>query len=645
MTAPDEPPLPASSQPISDLLLAQALEACIEAERDVPGSSADVIARAPIPERAELERLMDTLRALESVAATARPSPRFRVAARKRLLRRIGIDPGIDATPRPIGGARLAALSGTGRRVHSRWITRSVAGLIAVVLATTTTLSVSAGALPGDALYGFKQAQEELSLRLVSNDDLVLAMLRRADARLDETARLLELGRTNDAIETAQRFDAIVERATATYVVTADFSQIAPAQTAELEVMLDEQHERLQNILASAPEPARPDLREALAVTERGRQLVSEPRPATGSVLRRSSRPAGVAAPPAVAEEQPTVVPTQRPTATPSVYVLSLRSDRDAQHVSEPDDEREPPVVAQAGGPAPSRGGDGQENRTRNGDRQDDRSRSSEGQDDRTRGSEGQDDRSRGRTADDGVGDAARNAEARELDDARQHEPPVSARPAEQSRRGSPPVRTARAPVLEDQRGSGDDEAVKRVDTSDVDDDGDDEAVARRGEGSSDDERRGPEAATPSPAVARPAPAAIEEDRGPRTVRQGASEDNLRTVQPQRPSIQRPSTGDEPGPRAVAATAQASRATLTPTPEVRLAGNEQSPNSGRSPSNEASRASSENSGSDSRATDLRGSESRSDERPATDVRNSDLRSTVPTRATTNESIRSGSESR
>ena len=89
MSAPDEPPLP-RGQPNGDLLLAQALDACIEAERRKRGSSAAIIARQPEAARAELRRLMHTVRALERERSRAMPSVTFRAEARARLMRRIG---------------------------------------------------------------------------------------------------------------------------------------------------------------------------------------------------------------------------------------------------------------------------------------------------------------------------------------------------------------------------------------------------------------------------------------------------------------------------------------------------------------------------------------------------------------------------
>jgi len=323
-----------TGQPLGDLMLAQALEACIRAERAHGGSSAEIIEHAPASQRAELQRLMVLVHELESSVHRVTPAPEFRVAARARVMATLG---GQADSPFE-RGAHLTTIGGPARgarRRPRRWVVRVGAGLLVALMATSATVTASASALPGDPLYGLKQAQEELSLRLASDDPArVLAHLRRADARLDETARLLEQGRTSEAVDTAQRYDQSVERATTTFVVTIDFSDAARPNP--LETKLGEQQDRLEAILQVAPAPARPDLREALATTERGRELMADPRPVERALGRRPSRAAAAAAavPTSHVEEQPTPVPTLPPTAVSpnptSIAVLARHEDQDA---------------------------------------------------------------------------------------------------------------------------------------------------------------------------------------------------------------------------------------------------------------------------------------------------------------------------
>src|SRR5260370_1033299 len=327
MSMQDEPPSPEFPQrlPTRELLLAQALDACITAERRASGSAQAIIALQPAWLRADLQSMMSLAGSLDSAAAGATMSPEFRMAARARLMQHIGAE--IASGPVALIGPRLSAVpSRNGHypisRRRSRWLWRSSAGLLAAVLGVAATLTASASALPGDALYNRKQAQEELSVRLAPDDQArALALLGRADARLDETARLLVQGRTSAALETTQRYGHNVERATTTYVVTMNDTseQSQGPGTLNLEERLTQQQEQLQTILQSAPEPARADLREALVTTERGRALVADPRPVERALGRASSDRSAVAAavPTTAAEDSPTVAPTRRPAVVP----------------------------------------------------------------------------------------------------------------------------------------------------------------------------------------------------------------------------------------------------------------------------------------------------------------------------------------
>ena len=58
---------------------------------------------------------------------------------------------------------------------------------------------IEPGETPADAAV--REAQEELGVRLATDDQArAMALLHRADARLDETARLLQQGRTDEAL-------------------------------------------------------------------------------------------------------------------------------------------------------------------------------------------------------------------------------------------------------------------------------------------------------------------------------------------------------------------------------------------------------------------------------------------------------------
>ncbi len=350
-------------KPNGELLLAQALEACIRAERAEPGSSTKIIARQPPAARAELRRLLALARSIEASPAKAKPSPEFVEAARARLMHRITGEPIALTAP-----LRLTAIPISPRRSQPKWkwVLRGSVGLFAAVVAATATLTASASSLPGEPLYAIKQAQEELSLRLAADDQArVLALLRRADARLEETSLLLQQGRTRDALQAAQRYDQSVERATTAFVVTVELID-EPGRYQTLETKLGAQQEKLETIIQSAPEPARPDLREALATTERGRELMADPRPVEQALAlpsrqsraQSSSAVAAAPVPTSHVEDLPTRTPTQAPirvptaipaTATP-IVVIARQQDghNDDEDRGGGDDEQRDPRSAVA---------------------------------------------------------------------------------------------------------------------------------------------------------------------------------------------------------------------------------------------------------------------------------------------------------
>ena len=357
-------------EPTRELLLAQALDACIEAERHLTGSSDEVIGRQPAWARAELHQLVSLAAALDAAAGQTVIADDFRVAARERLMARIGgsLEAGHASATGPwlttVPGVPSANGHQRPKRLRSKWMWRGASGgLLAAALAVTATLTASASSLPGEPLYSIKQAREELGVRLAADDQArALALMVQADARLDEAARLLQQGRTADVAEATQRFDQVVERATTTYVVAVDESTRGGPNGENMESRLTQQQEQLQELLQTAPEPARADLREALVTTERGRALVADPRPVDRVLGRTAPRPPEVAAalPTVAAEDEPTAVPTPTqtpPTATPVVVVAEppaptpvVAESREVEHEdeapAEAHNEDRPAVVA-----------------------------------------------------------------------------------------------------------------------------------------------------------------------------------------------------------------------------------------------------------------------------------------------------------
>jgi hypothetical protein len=349
-----------------ELLLAHALEACIRAERKEPGAAQAIIARQPAWARGELRRLVALARSLESAAATAAMSDDVRASARARLMASIGAP--TDA-PLALHGPWLSAVPSAGGRQSwrrgSRWLWRGTAGLLAAAVSIAATLTASASALPGEPLYGVKHAREDLAVRLAADDQArALALLRQGDARLAETGRLLEQGRTDAALATTQQYGQVVERATTFFVVTIEDASANPPAAEHMESQLTQQQEQLQHMLQSAPEPARADLRQALVATERGRALVSDPRRVEQALGRneRNTRSPVAAELPTVAAE---VLPSSQPTpATTRTDGSATSADPGSQPVvaNAPATalDSAPPVLAAQRTDSSSRGSDGQ---------------------------------------------------------------------------------------------------------------------------------------------------------------------------------------------------------------------------------------------------------------------------------------------
>ncbi len=352
----EEPVRPAApAQPTREFLLAQALDACIGAERQLPGSAQEIIDEQPGWAQPELRRLLDLACSLDAAATNAIISEDFRAEARARLMGRIARDANADG-PRwaigPLPSGHLVALPSRNGYHHAansalpkvadslqrrRWVWRGSAALLAAVVACAATLTASASSLPGEPLYGLKQAHEELEVRLAADDQArTRALLNRADARLDETSRLIQLGRAGDAALAAQQYDQTVQQAATTYAIAVDETPHPPPVVADFDLRLSQQQQHLQSLLQAAPEPARTDLQEALVATQRTRARVADPPPVNRAANQRGRDAAALAAPeptPAPAEPDPTPVPVAQATAAPTpapavpTAVLAQRQD------------------------------------------------------------------------------------------------------------------------------------------------------------------------------------------------------------------------------------------------------------------------------------------------------------------------------
>jgi hypothetical protein len=281
---------------LNEAALAVALERALD-RRASPGTAGvmDV----------HVAELVEVAHALESTASGVVPSAEFREAARRRLRAEMG------RTPRRASSFR----SSLADRIRM-WVLRVGASLAALSFAGAAAASASASALPGDALYPFKQATEAVALQLATTDPARQdTLLRQADTRLDEAARLLDQGRAVDAAATVARYDETV----------ASLPEATGAERVASNMGTNEV--RLQALLQTAPSTARPGLERALVATQH--RLGHSTRPAINAEV---VTPVG----------QPTSAPTPAP-AEPA-----KASSADDRHGREP----EPSRAAEADGHA-----------------------------------------------------------------------------------------------------------------------------------------------------------------------------------------------------------------------------------------------------------------------------------------------------
>jgi hypothetical protein len=142
-------------------------------------------------EEALIGRLGELGRALDG-----EPDPAFREATRTRLVAMAAV-----RTPEPVGKARARRWLGATpvETATARWRSRFTAGLAGAAVAVTALaglVAVSAGAQPGDPLYGLKRGTEQTQLALASDSSRGQTLLDFASTRLHELDQLLSEGTT-----------------------------------------------------------------------------------------------------------------------------------------------------------------------------------------------------------------------------------------------------------------------------------------------------------------------------------------------------------------------------------------------------------------------------------------------------------------
>ena len=192
------------------------------------------------------------------------PDPEYRRAARQRLVAMAAV-----RTPEPVRPSPLRRLLAA-RAVDApagRWRTRATAGLAGAALTVTslaTLVALSAGAAPGDVLYGVKRGTEQTQLAL-AGDSRGQALLDLARTRLEE---LDDLGGDAGLIaSTLATMDDQTTEGASWYLARAlDTSDRAPLDTVSR--WAADQSVRLETVGAGVPADATDDVAESLDLLE-----------------------------------------------------------------------------------------------------------------------------------------------------------------------------------------------------------------------------------------------------------------------------------------------------------------------------------------------------------------------------------------
>ncbi|MDQ6672689.1 MAG: DUF5667 domain-containing protein [Chloroflexota bacterium] len=301
-----------------DPLLAEALDTCLRLEQVQPGSSADAVETAPAYLQPELQRLIEDARALRAVTQALAPAAEFRDAARARLVATLAADsePAVLPFVAPGGGGWRSRLSWS--RGGSAWLKAAAACLVAIAVVSYTTISASAGALPGDPLYGVKLTRESAAVRLESNPVARASLLLdQADVRLGELDRLIQEQRLAEVASTADRYAAALAEATDALASASPADR--SAALAQFQTHMDGQRMRLEALVRDAPPAAAPALRNALAAANQAVGQMGGSGAAEARALATETPAAATQAPAA-----PTIVPTVAPglQASPGASVV-----------------------------------------------------------------------------------------------------------------------------------------------------------------------------------------------------------------------------------------------------------------------------------------------------------------------------------
>jgi len=282
--------------------------------------------------------------ALRAVPVVDGPRPEFRTALRQRLVA-VATVQGVGAVETPMQRAR--ATGGTWK--FQRRLTALAAGAAVVTSVSGVSLAASRS-LPGDPLYGVKQAAESAQLATtIGTEARGKRHLQFARTRLSEVSALADGGHTSLIIDTLRSMD-VETRAGANDLFAAFRDSGSTEPLRALDRFTQQQYGDLHTLLTSLPPAAQASARSSLAllaviatdnvrsvtgVTPGGTTGTPAPASPTPAATSSSSKPtatskptqssgSGGSASPATSSSPSVAVPTAVPSAVPSVSAPTL---------------------------------------------------------------------------------------------------------------------------------------------------------------------------------------------------------------------------------------------------------------------------------------------------------------------------------
>ena len=251
-----------------------------------------------------------------------RPSAQFRARSPHKLKARMQISQRPSVIRRKTNTHDRRQRSRFGPKLLMKWATP----LLGVALTTTVALAAlgfaadSAG--PGDLLYKFDRAMENIQLQLTQRND-VLARLRLdfASERLDEAIQLIEQGRPENVAETLEDYQIQINAAVSLINAVQEAGTDSGALVLSASETLTTHEEQLEELLVIAPSSSQPDIEVAIEEVEIILVIVAPPDLEEDDIhIFGTTTPAATTIPPTTPTPSPTATFTPTSTATPTAF-------------------------------------------------------------------------------------------------------------------------------------------------------------------------------------------------------------------------------------------------------------------------------------------------------------------------------------